>query len=534
MTTPPLSPSTAADTAVHGHDADRREWVSLRLRLTLTTLGIAPLDIGFTDAFLAVSGRWEAVPYALALNAGLLVVLNGLVTWLIVSPIRHIGSDASENDRQWARHRLRIVGLLIPVWTFVLGPVYCAAVFLSGLYVANTGTLMDGTTAALAFLWFAFVYGFYFAFYAYFAITDAIASYRLRYPDTLTTRLNQPMAIKFALIALALAVMPAAQILQDLTWLSDVRTLQGITSLDAVMLDLMATSIAVALSLFFVARHLLRPIGNLVGGLEQVATGDLRVRLTPLSDDEMGDISDRFNMMVHGLAERRRVEEMFSKYVAPSVAKSLLSNSEDGTIRTERQIVTNLFADIEGFTTLSEDLDPSYAIDMLNEYFETISAPITSEGGAIVNLTGNGLHAVFNLPVRIKGHANAAVRAAREIQRVVQGRRFGPGEGHILKTRIGIHTGPVVAGSVGCDDRLHYTVYGDSVNTASRLEGMNKHLGTSTLISEQVLEHLGDHGKSLPLKRFVDQPIRGRQHTMTLYAIDPPTDSDEINRQRRS
>jgi class 3 adenylate cyclase len=505
--------------------ASMGEIASLKRRVFWAALGIAPLDIGFTGAFIAVSGRWETLPEAVAVNLAVLVALNAIGLWWLLRPLDDLSKDVGPRSARKARRRAARLGLIVPAWTFLLGIVYCASIFVTAPYVKETAEDIDNALGLSAFVWFAFVYGFYFAFYAYFATADVISTHRRRGAIASDGVLRQPMAFKFALVAFALAVMPTAQILQDLTWLAPIRTAQGLAALDAVVLDLMATSIAAALSLFFVGRSLLRPIDSLVEGLGHIAAGRFGTRLPPLSDDEMGELAMRFNDMSDGLRERQRIEGMFSKYVAPSVARSLLSDSRDGSIRTEEQVATSLFTDIAGFTALTEGMDPDRAVDMLNAYFTAISAPITAEGGAIVNLTGDGLHAVFNVPYRQKGHANAAVRAALEIQRLVATHRFG--EDAHLKTRIGIHTGRVVAGSVGCDDRLHYTVYGDSVNIASRLEGLNKEFGTDILISEAVRDAMGEEADDISMRRRPDVRIRGRGAPLTLYELRPWITAEE-------
>jgi class 3 adenylate cyclase len=507
----------------------------LARRLLLTNLGIAPLDLGFTGAYIAVSGRWEAAPPAIALNLMILVVLNGLGLILLLGPLRRLGDTQDASARRRARRRFAKLNFLIPAWAFLMGACYCAGIFLAGAYTtdaASTAAIPTGLALG-AFGWFAFTYGFYFAFYSYFATADCLSAYRLRHPEDQSPRLHQPFALKLGLVALALAAMPPALILQDLTWLAPVRLAQGLSPTDAVLLDLMATFLAAALSLFFVARSLLRPIDSLVVGFSRVADGDYETRLSAASDDELGELARRFNAMVRGLAERRRVESMFGKYVAPAVARTLLSESEAGYMRTASRTATSLFADIEGFTALSEDMSPDAAIDMLNDYFETISRPIAERGGAIVNLTGDGLHAVFNVPNPVPGHAAAAVACARDIQSLLSAHRFGPDGTVRLITRIGIHTGPVVAGSVGCDDRLHYTVYGDSVNVAARLEALNKELGTGIVMSEAVHAALQTDADGralltgLSLTRHGPLRLRGRRTPMTVFAMPPAVQAAE-------
>lgn len=496
-------------------------------RLLLTNLGIAPLDLGFTGAYIAVSGRWEAAPPAITLNLMMLVGLNGFGLMLLLKPLRRLSDIDDAAARRRARRRVAKLSYLLPAWTFLMGASYCAGIFLAGAYTTGaTATVAIPTGLAIgAFGWFAFTYGFYFAFYSYFATADRLSAYRMQHPEDQGPRVRQPFALKLGLVALALAVMPPALILQDLTWLAPIRAAQGLSPTDAVLLDLMATFLAAALSLYFVARSLLRPVDSLVGGFARVAEGDYETRLSAASDDELGELARRFNAMVRGLAERRRVERMFSKYVAPAVARTLLSESEAGYMRTESRTATSLFADIEGFTALIEDMSANTAIDMLNDYFETISRPIRAYGGAIINLTGDGLHAVFNVPNAVDGHAAAAVACAQEIQALLSARRFGPGSRIRLVTRIGIHSGTVVAGSVGCDDRLHYTVYGDSVNVAARLETLNKELGTEVVMSEAVHDELQADAEGRALlaalnpTRHGPVKLRGRRMPMTVFAI---------------
>jgi adenylate cyclase len=150
---------------------------------------------------------------------------------------------------------------------------------------------------------------------------------------------------------------------------------------------------------------------------------------------------------------------------------------------------TILFTDIEGFTAIGESLSPERLIATLHEYFSVISAPVERHGGAINQFQGDAILATYNVLVEDPNHAANAVRTALEIQRVLKGRTFG--DGGSLKTRIGINSGVVVGGVVGAGDRLGYTVHGDEVNLAARLEQLNKDYGTGVIVSESTCELAG-------------------------------------------
>ncbi|HXH03482.1 MAG TPA: adenylate/guanylate cyclase domain-containing protein [Candidatus Competibacteraceae bacterium] len=180
---------------------------------------------------------------------------------------------------------------------------------------------------------------------------------------------------------------------------------------------------------------------------------------------------------------------------------------------------TILFIDIEGFTALSEHLSPPQLVQTLNEYFAVATEPLERHGGVITQFQGDAILACFNLPDALPEHAARAVAAALEIQQLLQRRRFGDAELR-LRARIGINTGIVVGGLVGTATRLGYTVHGDAVNLAARLQELNKHYGTALLVADTTHRAAGD-GR-FAFRRVDEVQVRGRSRTCTVYTVDQP------------
>lgn len=282
-----------------------------------------------------------------------------------------------------------------------------------------------------------------------------------------------------------------------------------------ITIDLLASVLGLAVTLYWVSRSLTRPLERLDEGMTRLAAGDLRVRLPVTSNEEVGELTARFNAMVEGLRERQRIRETFGKYVSESVASALMQATDDGRLRGETREATLLFTDIEGFTTLSEHLDPEVLIAVLNEYLAVVVEPIQRHGGVVSSFIGDGLFASFNLPLPHAGHAAGAVAAAVDIQRALAGRTFAGGV--TLATRIGINTGTVIGGTVGAGDRLGYTLLGDAVNTASRVQELNKAHGTAILATEATRVLAGPGFRFRPLGEV---PIRGRGESLRLHCVE--------------
>jgi adenylate cyclase len=206
-----------------------------------------------------------------------------------------------------------------------------------------------------------------------------------------------------------------------------------------------------------------------------------------------------------------------SRFLPKEVASQII-NSEEGatTGKGELNETTILFTDIEGFTSISESLPPEDLIAALNQYFSLIAEPIEANGGVISQFQGDAVLATFNAPKPDLNHASNAVKAAVEIQQVVEGKTFGAGAS--FNTRIGINTGLVVGGLVGSGDRVGYTVHGDNVNLTARLEQLNKDYGTRIIISENTYKLI--RANEYNFRALGNVVVRGKKEPIGIYTID--------------
>ena len=221
-------------------------------------------------------------------------------------------------------------------------------------------------------------------------------------------------------------------------------------------------------------------------------------------------------LLVQSVVESTAAAEL-SRFVPSAVAAQVKASEtpvEAGA--GEVRETTIFFSDLEGFTTLSEGMSPVDLISTLNEYFAAVTEPIVRHGGAINQYQGDAILATFNLPTAQEDHAANAVRAAIEIQHILASRTFGAGLR--LVSRIGINTGVVVGGLVGAQDRLGYTVHGDDVNLAARLEALNKEHGTRIIVSGRTRELAGP--ERFAFEAIGTVTVRGRSQSVTVYRID--------------
>jgi len=237
------------------------------------------------------------------------------------------------------------------------------------------------------------------------------------------------------------------------------------------------------------SRSLTRPVRDLVAAVGRVAEGDYGAEVQVTSHDEMGTLATAFNEMTHGLLVREQYRSVLNKIVSQDVAEELMKG--DVELGGENREVSVLFADIRGFTPLTEGMEPQEVIGLLNDCMEHLSEAVDAEGGVVDKFIGDEIMAVFGAPVAQDDHARSAVRAAirmRDGMSEMNAQREARGEGP-LSIGIGINTGVAVAGNMGSADRLNYTVLGETVNLASRLTDLASF--GEILVSGQTLASAG-------------------------------------------
>ena len=236
-------------------------------------------------------------------------------------------------------------------------------------------------------------------------------------------------------------------------------------------------------------------------------------------------ISRARDLLVQAVADHSAATEL-SRFVPDRVAEQV--RSADAPVQAGQGEVaeaTILFSDIEGFTTLSERLTPEQLISILNEYFAVVSEPIVRHGGVINQFQGDAILATFNMPEALTDHAREAVQAACGMQQALRQHRFG--DGLTLRSRIGINTGRVVGGLVGTGDRLGFTVHGDEVNLAARLEQLNKEHGTRILVSRRTADLAGRD--RFDFSSIGSTTVRGRRASVEIFSL-PVEEADELGR----
>jgi adenylate cyclase len=239
------------------------------------------------------------------------------------------------------------------------------------------------------------------------------------------------------------------------------------------------------------AGGIIAPLQSLVSGMREVLRGNLQYRSQIERGDELGFIAKSFNEMIDGLEERELIRDTFGRFVSHEVAEAVLTGRVP--LQGERRDVSILFQDIRGFTSLSERLDPAVMLGLLNQFFTEVVAAVEAEGGVVKQFLGDGVMALFGAPQPYPDHAERAVRAALGIVERLKGLNETLQEQDIgaIEIGVGIHTGAVVAGLIGPDNRIEYGVVGDAVNLAARVEALTREMQATILVSRDIAAQLG-------------------------------------------
>jgi len=259
--------------------------------------------------------------------------------------------------------------------------------------------------------------------------------------------------------------------------LSKTNMIRSLNNLRFVIIMITAFMSLIAIFLAFVmSKHLSKPIYNLVDASKAIDDGDYKFRLNERRNDEIGELAHAFNHMAHGLFQKSQVEDAFSRYVSSNVAQKVLQNLDTVELGGIHVTASVLFADIVGFTSISEKLPPNDIANLLNEYFTQISNITQTHNGHIDKFMGDCAMAVFGVPELTSDHSYNAVSCAIAIQEAVKKLNIKRLKENKMPVhfRIGVNTGVMIAGNLGSNDRMEYTVIGDPVNLASRLAGIAK------------------------------------------------------------
>ena len=285
-------------------------------------------------------------------------------------------------------------------------------------------------------------------------------------------------------------------------------------------LALLGLAVSTALGIW-IARGVSRPVLKLAEGARQIAAGNFQHRVELKQQDELGSLAASFNHMTEGLVERDRVRDLLGKVVSPEVATELLR--KDVALGGEERAVTILFSDLRNFTSMSELLSPQEMLGVLNRYFTRMSAIVETHGGVVDKYMGDALMALFGAPLGHPDDADRAMQTALEMTEALDdlNRQWNQRGLPTIGLGIGINTDVVVAGNMGSETRLNYTVIGDGVNLASRLEGLTKTLEYEAriIISGSTL---GAARERYRTRRLGEVAVKGKQKLTEIFALLGP------------
>jgi len=265
-----------------------------------------------------------------------------------------------------------------------------------------------------------------------------------------------------------------------------------------------------------VCHSILTPIGELLRALDKIKGGDLTQMPRVFSNDELGVLGDAAREMTQSLVEKEKIRDAFGKYITPEIRDLVLAGRIP--VNGERREATLLFSDLRDFTPYVEGNDPEEVFLSMREYFTAMQSTIREHQGLVLQYVGDEIEAVFGVPSQDDGHAESALRAAIAMRKGLE--RFNAErerQGKIpFKHGIGIHTGTVLAGNTGSEDRLSYTLVGDTVNLASRIQDLTKELHCDILVSAETVEKLR---QAFPLFREPPRPVKGFSLPVTVYRV---------------
>jgi len=268
--------------------------------------------------------------------------------------------------------------------------------------------------------------------------------------------------------------------------------------------------------IYFFSVSLTRPVSRLMEAVKYIQGGRFNVEVPATTRDEIGRLSSSFTEMAKGLAEREKMKDAFGRFVNKEIADLVLR--DEVKLGGERKEVAVFFSDIRSFTAMSERMEPEEVVGFLNAYMSRMVGCVNSTLGVVDKFIGDSIMAVWGAPLSHGNDTERAIDAALMMRQALIEFNRGRGgtRGPVIHIGIGINTGPVLAGQIGTEERMEYTVIGDTVNLASRIEALNKPFGTDILISAGAYEKVRHSFIFEPMRRIT---VKGKSDPIRIYAV---------------
>jgi adenylate cyclase len=270
------------------------------------------------------------------------------------------------------------------------------------------------------------------------------------------------------------------------------------------------------LIVFFFSKTLTVPVKHLVSATGEIENGNFIVNIVPTTQDEIGLLTQSFVRMGKGLAEREKMKDAFGKFVNKDIAEKILR--DEIRLGGERKSAAIFFSDIRNFTSMSESLEPEEVVEFLNQYMTRMVNCVNNTHGVVDKFIGDAIMAVWGTPVSQGNDTENAVNGALMMRESLAQFNIGRGDPKkpVIRIGCGINTGFVLAGQIGSQDRMEYTVIGDAVNLASRIESLNKPLGTDILLSQDSYELVKDIFVIQAMEKIM---VKGKSQPQQIYAV---------------
>jgi len=305
--------------------------------------------------------------------------------------------------------------------------------------------------------------------------------------------------------------------IQDLHTADAITRSQLMTSLAGELTFIVLDELFICLLLaYFLAKSISDPLLQIKHVIKEVENNNLDTRVEIVSNDELGEVAEGLNQMITSMQENQSLKESFGKFVSQEIRDEIIAGktSLDG----EMKRATLLFSDLRNFTTLVEQNHPKHVVTIMNQYFNEMTHAIKANRGLILQYVGDEIEAVFGAPIGFDDHPDMAVKAALEMRRRLDAlnmrleqQGFEP-----LSHGIGIHSGAVLAGNIGSEERMSYALVGDTVNSASRIEGLTKQYQCDIIISQTTYNLLTE---SYPTEQLAPVKVKGKEDDLIIYRL---------------